>query len=553
MATPPKKPASKTPPEPERPKNLPHGRWLGDFPDLSAAEERLVECCRNGEVWGPNGWDWKNPVRPTETSDANCIRAGLIRFLALGGDALHPVQEEGVMVRGAWISSTLSLHQCHASVRLDLKHCHFSAAPDFMKAQLPELVLSGSMVPGLNADGMKVTGGVFLRDGFIATDEVRLLGAEIGGTLDSGGSKLSNAGGNALNADGLKSNGDFFLCEGFTAIGAVRLLGAEIAGDLVCSGGSFDNAEGYALGADRINVAGGVFLRNATIKGAIALAAARIGTLNDDSNCWRSGGHALDGLHYDRIIGPIDASSRIAWLKSQRPDQIDRRDWKPQPWEQLIKVLREMGHPGTAAEIAMEKQRMMRLAGHIGPRRPDRTLVEGKWFWIDRGLTWLANFPARTLHHLYGMLAGYGYRPTRIVLWMFALWLGCTLAFTAGRDAGYLGPSNPVINASPSFAGCGAPGETKADGTSKAYWHTPSCPMPAEYTTLSPALYSLDLILPLVILQQDADWAPIVINENGKSLVWGQWLRALMWFEILFGWLASLMFVAIVSRLVDKD
>jgi hypothetical protein len=54
-------------------------------------------------------------------------------------------------------------------------------------------------------------------------------------------------------------------------------------------------------------------------------------------------------------------------------------------------------------------------------------------------------------------------------------------------------------------------------------------------------------------LQQDRDWSPIVINENGEQLWGGYLLRALMWFEILFGWFASLMFVAIVSRLVEKD
>ncbi len=46
---------------------------------------------------------------------------------------------------------------------------------------------------------------------------------------------------------------------------------------------------------------------------------------------------------------------------------------------------------------------------------------------------------------------------------------------------------------------------------------------------------------------------PIVMNEKGEQLFWGYVLRGLMRFEILFGWFASLMFVAIVSRLVEKD
>ena len=77
--------------------------------------------------------------------------------------------------------------------------------------------------------------------------------------------------------------------------------------------------------------------------------------------------------------------------------------------------------------------------------------------------------------------------------------------------------------------------------------------MPPEYTTFQPFIYSLDLILPLVDLQQDSDWAPIVSNANGETLWAGRALRWLMWFEILFGWMASLTLVAVLGRLVDKD
>jgi hypothetical protein len=80
------------------------------------------------------------------------------------------------------------------------------------------------------------------------------------------------------------------------------------------------------------------------------------------------------------------------------------------------------------------------------------------------------------------------------------------------------------------------------------------CPdMPPEYTTMWPWVYSLDLLLPLVNLQQDVDWAPIVINGKGEQLVGGYLLRALLWFEILFGWAASLILVAVLGRLVEKD
>ena len=86
----------------------------------------------------------------------------------------------------------------------------------------------------------------------------------------------------------------------------------------------------------------------------------------------------------------------------------------------------------------------------------------------------------------------------------------------------------------------------------KARWT--ECPgVPDEYSTFQPFIYSLDLILPLVDLQQDSDWAPIAEGPTGADLPAGVVLRWLMWFEILFGWAMSLMLVAVLGRLVDKD
>jgi hypothetical protein len=485
MARPPKTPAAKTPaakrparpatPKPARPKGLAHARWLGDFPDLSAAEKRLVEFCARGERWQPLGWDGECPEAGTAE---NTIRGELIRFLAMGGDDAHPVHEVGVMVSGAWLAGTLNLHQCHAKVRLDLRRCRFAAIPSFTAAKIPELVLSGSRLPGIKADRVKVMGGVFLDQDFAATGEVRFLGAEIGGSL-------------------------------------------------ACIKGSFDNANGDSFSADGMKVAGYIYLLECTFLGAIRLPSARCGTLFDDDGCWSGGRHLLDGLHYDRIAGPTDAASRIRWLERQRTDQLDEEDWSPQPWEQVIKVLREMGHPLEASKVAIAKQERMRKAGKVG----------GPF--------------KQALHRLYGLLAGYGYRPLNTVQWMLAVFLGCAFFFHIGADYGYIGPTTPLLN-SPEIAAqvnaeCGHRFELD-----KERWIKCSA-MPPEYTTFQPLVYSLDLILPLVDLQQEADWAPIVEDPPGNTLPFGAFLRWLMWFEILFGWAMSLMLVAVLGKLVNKD
>ena len=172
--------------------------------------------------------------------------------------------------------------------------------------------------------------------------------------------------------------------------------------------------------------------------------------------------------------------------------------------------------------------------------------------WLDVRWNDLSNDFAKGAHYAYGRLAGFGYRPTRIILWAVAFWLASAIAFSTAADNGLMAPSNPVLHAHEAgpnvdVTACGANGDV-----APAHYWVRCAGMPAEYTTFSPLGYAADMILPLVNLQQDTEWGPVVSNAKGP-LYWGVATRWLGWFDILFGWLASLMFVAIVSRLVEKD
>lgn len=591
-----------------------HGRLLADFGQLSNAEKRLLRCAARGEIWQPAGWDGK---RPTTDNVTNRLRAGLIRFLLLGGDADNPVHEEGVMIAGAWLPDELSLRQIAAVGRLVLHRCHLAQRPMFIGATFPELSLTGSFVPGVSADRMEVKGGAFLNDGFEAAGEVRMLGAKVGGNLtcngcafrnvdDDGapmgaalsadlmnvsgsvflnggfeavgavrllgakiggnltckGGTLRNANGDgaplgaALSADRMMVEGNVFLDDGFKVTGAVHLLGAQIGGQLSCAGSSFRNADGdgvlrgYALSADGMTVKGGFFLRGVSeMLGPINLANASVAQLVDDGFDW-PGGSILDGFRYDSIVGSTNARRRIAWLSGQRPSHISD-EFKPQPWEQLISVLRAMGHKAEAADIAIAKQNALRKAHQIGVREPKsfphsrvprvRTLLDGLWNPVS-------NWLARGWHRIYGLLSGYGHRPQRILFITLALVSLSSLAFYEGRHDGLIGPTDPLVYMNAQTAGCGTGGDPGV-----IVWTDPDCPVPPEYTTFQPFFFALDIALPFVDLHQESEWAPLVTNQRGETLWGGRLLRWLMWFNIIFGWVASLMFVAIVSRLVEKD
>ena len=235
-------------------------------------------------------------------------------------------------------------------------------------------------------------------------------------------------------------------------------------------------------------------------------------------------GLILDGFHYDRIVdGPTDAATRIAWLQRPLTQDLVDQSFRPQPWEQVIKVLRDMGHDADARAVAVAKQEAMRVAGKFN------------------GIGWL-------LHGLYGVFAGYGYKPLRTVFAMALVFLIGAGVFMFAEAKGWIAPSSPIIHSQQTLIeACGQP-----QGHRLTTWTI--CPkLPNEYTTFNPLMYSLDLILPLVDLQQDQDWAPLV-TINGQEWTWGRALiRIFMWFEILFGWAASLLLVAVLGNLVKKD
>ena len=63
------------------------------------------------------------------------------------------------------------------------------------------------------------------------------------------------------------------------------------------------------------------------------------------------------------------------------------------------------------------------------------------------------------------------------------------------------------------------------------------------------------MLLPLVDLQQERDWAARIPTPQATFYqeighwTWAHGVRIVMWLEILFGWLASLILVAVLTGL----
>ncbi len=504
------------------------------------------------------------------------IRPTVLRFFILGGDDTAPVHEQGVRVEGAWIDGGLDLRGCRTTVLVYVFQCRIDGAVSAYDRRLATLNLRGTAVSGLAADGLECDGDVFLREGFHASGEVRLPGAQIGGNLECSGGRFDNAGGHALVCDGMTTGGRVFLRAGFHASGAVRLPGAQIGGDLSCSGGRFDNAGGYALLCDRMTTGADVVLIDGFhASGEVRLPGAQIGgdLACDGGRFENPPGHALfaDGT---TVVGSLFSDRSRPWLELWiwLPVRLGRWStmrrvggsataicsitsatggWRgttyecahahrlaegsgarsrrvrlsPAAWEHLAKVLREMGHDEEARKIAIAKQERMYAVGRI------------------KGIA------ARPLHWLYGLLAGYGYRPLTAICWMLGVCVLWAVLYCFAGLQGWFAPTNPLIhNNADIIAGC-----QKEAGGRQFNWTTCSA-VPPAYTTFQPLIYSADLILPLVDLQQENEWAPMVVQSDGRSSLWGGiCVRWLMWIEILFGWGMSLLLVAVLGNLVKKD
>ncbi|HRW60471.1 MAG TPA: hypothetical protein P5340_07440 [Defluviicoccus sp.] len=332
----------------------------------------------------------------------------------------------------------------------------------------------------LNADGLTSGGCVFLRDRFRAVGEVRLLGARIGGSLTCTGGSFENPRGQALSADGLTTGGGVFLRDGFRAVGEVRLIGAKVGGSLDCSDGSFENPKGVALNAERADVRGVLFWRQLTAPpaGGVLLAHATVGVLADDLESWPGPG-ALDlsGFVYGAIAASsiTDAARRLDWLRRQDPQLFS-----PQPYEQLAKVLRQMGHDDDARKIAIaRKQALIARSGNRASRLARRLVL----------------WPV-----------GYGYRPGRALWSLLAL-----IAF------GWLIFSGPM--------GGGAMLPAKL-GEAQVTAYRTSAALPSGYPRFQPLVYAIDTALPIIDFHQEAWWLPDEAEARGF------WTQIYLWLHI---------------------
>jgi hypothetical protein len=430
-------------------------------------------------------------------------------------------------------------------------------------------------IRALKCHRLNLKGSLYLRD-CDCDGELSFSGAQIGGDLDCRNGHFQRAGNgdtDALRFTRIEASGNIYLSTGFQADGKVQLNGARVRGNIDCRGGTFSVPENLA--SNDFAAAGEAFsedamsLVNAEVQGALIIApierkdgaaavfkgsldlkSAHVKVLVDNVDAWPSSHKRpkgalrnvihLDGFTYERFAGiaPTDAHLRKTWLQCQPKAHVGR-DFKPQPFEQLIKVLRNMGHPEEARRLAIERQGFLvrrRLSQwRSGPRGAIRAL--GALLW------------ALTV----GLLIGHGYRPLRVLVIMAMVGLSFGYYFDIAAEKGVFAPRDAQVFLQQDFNDCRPhTGGNWTKCTQKVGDKF------AEYPQFNPWVYSFNVLLPVVDLYQEKNWVPmqkeVRFDLGGARLIIPPWgTNALVLTELVFGWVASLLAIAAFSGLVKTD
>ena len=242
-------------------------------------DSELGTACRAGGVL--DGGDGQRP-----------IQAELLRSWCL--EQRDQVDPRGIRLRNATVKGVVDLAGVRVPFPLSFEACVFEAAPILDGAELLSMALTGcGRLPGLLANGLTVrrdldlsrsliTGGHFTSASTSKRAAIWLCESQIGGRLLCVDTVIRADGERAMQADRIRVGGTIRLLHRFTAFGELRLLGAQVDGSLDLTGASIQRPDGLALDLGDAAIGGSVFViddqagRHPVINGRVDMGSARI-------------------------------------------------------------------------------------------------------------------------------------------------------------------------------------------------------------------------------------------------------------------------------------
>jgi hypothetical protein len=375
----------------------------------------------------------------------------------------------------------------------------------------------------IRADGAKIEGGWFMGRATIK-GLVRLPAARLGNEMRLRATSISVTGGPAIFANGVTIARELVLDGGFSSTGAIALDHAQIDGTIDLAGSRITSAKLVRGDAPLSNNHDAVLdarydelalsLVDARAdrlvmpeteadrpRGIVDLSRAHVGSYEDIAAAWPPPPNAkgpdkramssdgrdidhliLDGFIYEHLENPAGdpggdqpkakgernaARMRTRWLEGQSTADLDRH-FKPQAWMQLARRLSAQGYQDEAREIAIARRRRQRKGASEG------RLAKLQNWCLD-------------------VFALYGFNPWRTVIWMFVF----VLSFSAIWSMASTGCER---------ADC--KDETVFIMALKGNFGQDDSRSEANYPAFAPLAYSFDVFMPFVDFGFKGHWRP---------------------------------------------
>ena len=203
------------------------------------------------------------------------VRAALLRRCCV--ELSEQVHRHGIRLRNAAIADSLDLSGFDVRFPLIFEDCEFESPLIVEGAQLFEIGVNGcARLPGLLANGVRIRRDLDLSGTFVAgalrtsastskQAAIWLCESEIGGRLLCVDTVIDGGGERSIQADRMHVRGNIRLLHKFAARGELRLIGAQIDGSLDLTGAKLESPlTGLALDLGEAVVEGSVFLIDAS-------------------------------------------------------------------------------------------------------------------------------------------------------------------------------------------------------------------------------------------------------------------------------------------------
>ncbi|MEU6675432.1 oxidoreductase [Streptomyces sp. NPDC046853] len=518
---------------------------IGDPPDgLTAAEIGMWQAFRNGSVYDLRSGDpmADDPHGGHPWGPERSVRARIVCWLLLEGPPALSGRVSSLKLSGLQITDVLDLAGGEILPYAELKHCRFEKEILVPEAKFTTLRLVNCSIPRVEAARVHTEGDLHLPRCRIHNG-MRLTDAQIGTDLLINQAVIyRDRRGNSIMGDGL-SVGQDLQAEMMESHGQLSLRGAKVGVSFSLRGSKLANPYGQrALNAPQMTVERTLYMTPAALGDPPMTSGTTPprGTRVQRFEC--QGGIRLDD---GRFGDAVDLAQARFTLENDQEVSL-RRVQTPE--------LRFLGEAPQRGKVILSGMKVVNLIDKStswpGPGGLQmggfsyENLVPLGSFPLSRRLSWVAAATAEYNPEPYEKLAtvlrnggedadarevllakqrrrretlplaaklwgfaqdwtvAYGYRPGRAALWMAVLWAVSAVAFAHSE--------HPAIK-------------------------------PGEHPNWNPALFSLDLLLPVINLGQDSYWQ--------LSGGW-QWFAAIL---ILLGWVLATTVAAGATRLLRRN